>query len=687
MPTIPVEYPIKSQILESDVIQPGQGEPVEFKEDAALSLVVNDADRAEAWVSDKQWSLWWREVDVLYQSPRKVATFEGTTVTRSNVSRFKIAQHIWSILPNLIRGLFYMDPPFELRPRPGTSQDTVRAKKAVFSSLLDQIGFRQEIMRGLFSMLLFGTGIWKYGWLSDSKTKHKYVRKHSAPRVVLPLLGTRSVPTDGSDDFKLVTYQEEVERPFFEAVDIRHVLVDPGCRVGDIRKAKYVIHKMYLTLEDLQRLRKSEGYDIPEDDVLEPWFYGPGPEETVGVGPLESFGQGIAGIQHAARRDEETTLDPAQRTLEVLERWDNDRVITVLNRKLTIRNEENPVGQIPFLSSNFFLIPDAFWGIGIGHIVGQEQRVEQGVVNAALDMLSFTLNPQYVRSRGANVPTQPIRQRLGGIIDADGDITKAFALLETPRVPPEAWTAIQQSQAAGEAASGANELLVQGSMPSTGRTSMGRTATGAGNMASASATRMDGPLTMFIDQVFDPWIEIMDQLVNQNMPVKILRKIVGEEIDSSDFVFDPSDYLNANLKYEILAGAHLSAKRAMAQSIPLIIQVLENQELLSQLQQTGKTVDVAELFKMLMEVSEWRNAQTLIRQLTPEEQQSMQQQNPAMQQLQGKMALNKQQAGFKEAQLDQETMGRAAREVLRQVFEKQSEPFETTGEPSPEYNG
>ena len=89
------------------------------------------------------------------------------------------------------------------------------------------------------------------------------------------------------------------------------------------------------------------------------------------------------------------------------------------------------------------------------------------------------MNQQYVRSRGANVPTQQIKSRLGGIIDVDGDINKAFGLVETPKVPAEIWMAIQNAKQSSEAVTGADEAMMQGSLPQRGGSSIGRTATGS----------------------------------------------------------------------------------------------------------------------------------------------------------------------------------------------------------------
>jgi hypothetical protein len=70
---------------------------------------------------------------------------------------------------------------------------------------------------------------------------------------------------------------------------------------------------------------------------------------------------------------------------------------------------------------------------------------------------------------------------------------------------------------------------------------------------------------------------------------------------------DLDDFMNARLKYEVLAGAHLAAKKAMAQSLPFIIQIFENPHMLDSFNSTGWTIDIKELFDMLMEMSEWKN--------------------------------------------------------------------------------
>ena len=44
--------------------------------------------------------------------------------------------------------------------------------------------------------------------------------------------------------------------------------MNPGCRVGDIRRAGWVVYRDYATYQDLNKLRDTEGYNIPSEDVL-----------------------------------------------------------------------------------------------------------------------------------------------------------------------------------------------------------------------------------------------------------------------------------------------------------------------------------------------------------------------------------------------------------------------------------
>jgi hypothetical protein len=574
-------------------------------------LIKKDEQAANSFLGEKQWPLRWREIDILYQSPRPLTTWEGTTVAEANVTSFTIAKHVNSIVPQIMAGLTYDDPPFILRPRPGTNQNVVRAKTAVFSTHLDQMKFEEQIEDGWFYTALFGTAIYKWGYINCTETEPRYVRK-SQP---LNVNGTL-VPTEESDELEVHEIEKHISRPHLEHVPLDQVLVDPSLEFPDIRKAKWVEHVMYLTLDDLLKLMTEPWWKGGSEEEVRSWFEIPVEQARLpGTQEVAMSGQGV--VAHAAPRYLASSVDPYKQPLKVVERWDCDKVGTLVQDKKMIRNEANPFGKIPFYSSHWWRIPKSFYSLGIGNLVGQDQRVQQGLRNAALNLLGLAVNPNYLRSRGANVPTQQIRQRRGGIIDVDGPVAEAFKILEIPKVPPEVWTALQNSEMESESASGADQRLVQGNTAGAG-TSMGRTAGGAATLAAASANKLSGPVSRFIDTVMQPWIYQMDELDKERLPLSTLRDILGDQL-GKEFTVNVEDYFNAKLQYEILAGARLAAKRGMAQALPLISQIFENPQILQDLNQRGWTIDTMELLAMFMEVSDWKNQRTLIRPLTPQE--------------------------------------------------------------------
>ncbi len=683
--------------------------PSDIEDSAALQICVQDAQRAEAWLQTNYWSLRWREADALYQSPPGIMMWEGTTVPRSNVNRFTVAETVNSIHAQIMNGLFYEQPAFVLRPRPNLSESTTRAITSLLAVQLDEINLRQEVDWGLFSALNFGTGIWKWGFRNYKKKITKYIRAGSPVTMPHAIPGQPDVEieTDESTQYTKDAKEEDVHEPTLESKDIRYVLVDPGCRVPDIRKAKFVVDRMYLTYRDLIKLKdetyydeKAEGgkgalkkrYNLPEEAVIRSWFEPP-VEQPQHPGSEATAVQGTTFVHHAEARFKKTTADPLDEPLEVLERWDNSKVITVLNRVKCIRNEANEFSEIPFLSVNWWNIPDGFWGLGLGRVIGVEQRVQSGLINACLDLASLIVNPMFVRARGANIQTQQIRQRVGGIIDADvgtgpnmpKSAKEALTLLEQPMIPAEIVQQIALSQSRVERTSGASDQLTMGA--TTGKQGMARTGTGAAGMIQATMNRIGGFAEAFVAQVYQPLLYRLHQLNKDKTPMPYIRSVLGDKI-GPEFKFDTDDFMNAPAEFEVLSGSHLAAKSQMAQSLFMMIQLFENQPLMDQLNKiSGKKVNIEELFHMVHDISGWKNYYDIIQDMTPEEKQALQMQSAAAQQqakVQGQMQVQGQKFGQDQQIIDQENEARMARDIFREIAKKSAEPEMLLGAEAPQ---
>jgi hypothetical protein len=661
-----------------------------------LNLVVGAATSAIEFVTNKQWNLLWRDADLLFQSPRPMSVYENTYVLEPNIQRFTVAKVCSAIVPQLYKGLFYQDPPMLLRPRKGTTQATVDAKTTLFSYLLDECKFKTETKWGLEQMTLLGTGIWKWGIdfkeiVSTKRTAtSSTITSGSDPN-------TQEAVTIPLDTLPVITKEvRTVPRPFFESRPLTSVLVDPKCANGDIRQADYVIDVRYMDFYALNRIRQAlselpeghpelVGWTLPKtEEELKKWWMTPYSQDV--ATPIESdtaqYAKGI--VHHAEEINIQTSPDLLFKKMEVLEYWDKGRKIMVIDRKHILFAGANRFKQIPFLSANWMNRPKAFYGMGLGLLVGQNQRVDQGTINAILKILSFGVNPVYLRKRDTNSPTQMIRTGLGKILTVDTDIEKAYKLLEQPKVPSDIWAALAESEKATESTSGADQALVQGSSAGP-RSSMGRTAGGAATLAGASATRLDGPLDNFIEQVFKPFLYILDDLILNFLSDAEIAAILGDEM-GKEYSLDMQAFHDARISYEVLAGSSLAAKRTMAQSLTLITQILENPQIQSSLADiNGEYIDFKPIVKMWLEASEWKNSDDIIKPLTPEMKAKREAQSQAAQNA-SKAATTQQsnQQKFQQKQQleDQSTNGRIKRDIVREAFKNNGQSEAVTGTPS-----
>lgn len=672
-----------SQAIRKEDVQP-QGPLLDpqYTDDAAVQLTIQDMQLGATYLDQKQWNLFWRESDVLYQSPRTNQLFEGSTVARANISRFTVAQHVNSLTPTIKNGIFYENPPFLLRPRPAMKQSTARAKSALFSTLMDDANFEDESELLIEDQTLFGTCIAKAGF--DKYTVEKTIRRpKTAPlKQAMPFGGTMTVHTEESDELESVPINETVEEVFFERCDLGTVVVAPNYnKPNRLHKAPWLIHVTNPTFEDLNRMRQHVvkdaegkvvgGFDIPPDEELKNYFFShPGSAGQATMVEQNTGDQNWA-IHHAQNEEMPDSADPMKRPIKMLERWDRTWVYNVLCNDggpsgVLIRKEKHGLPHIPFYSANFWNIPKAFWGMGVGRLAGSDQRIDKGLTDALLDMLSFIVNPQYARDRGANVPAQQIRQRLGGIIDVDvkagHSVRDAFSIIEQPRVPGEIFPILQDSRTSARQTTGADEAFTSGNVPQKGTTSL-RSATVGQGIMQANQTKIMGPVGHFVRGILLPFLELMDFLVKNRMSPGKIREILGEQMEA-DFELDAQNFYEAENAFECLAGAKLAAKKAMAQALPILTQVFENPALVSQLNQTGWMVDAKELVDMFMEVTEWKNERQLVRRMKPSEMRMFRSVNPAAQKVQGQVVAIQARHQARTAEIDQQNEADLAKQMI-----------------------
>jgi len=656
--------------------------------ETALAIVLADGKAAQAYMGEKAWQLRWREIDNLYQSPRPISQWEGTMTQEANVQSFAVARYTNSIVPNVMNGIFYQDPFFIIQPTPSTDAEVARQKTIIFSAYFRDMDFENACEDVWFSTVLFGTGIAKWSDCTETRTKTTYKRK--TPKAKAPGKFGGTITTKESQQYEATDEDYEYWHPEFFHVPNEELDVDPSLEVCDIRKAKFVCHNKYMTGYDLIAMAMEhegeEGWTIPSVSTIRSWFDIP-IEQPLSPTQTSNNMSNSPVVEHARQQDFNVPgSDPLMNVLKVAEHYTNKRKTVVVQDKLVICNQKNRYSKIPYYSSHWWKIPRSFWSLGIGNLIGQDQRVTQGVRNAALNLLSMAVNPPLLRKAGDNQPGQNLRLRRGAIftVNGEGPLKDNFAVMEMPKVPPETWMMLANSDNEMTQTSGADSQLVQGTMAGSGKSSMGRTAGGAMQLAAASASRLQGPVTRFCNNLLKPWIYQMDELINEEMSEQQAEDILGEEI-GRDYVqstkFDYEKYLNAKHKFNVLAAQHLKAKQAMAQILPLMMQVFENPQLIQQITETGWTIDMLELVRMFFEISEFTNVYNVIRRQSAEEKQhqQMMQQTPEIGKAKTKIAVDNNKAQNQSDLQAEQADQKSAQIIERHILENAIQPFAETG--------
>jgi hypothetical protein len=223
---------------------------------------------------------------------------------------------------------------------------------------------------------------------------------------------------------------------------------------------------------------------------------------------------------------------------------------------------------------------------------------------------------------------------------------------------------------------------------------MGRSATGANLMAGASATRLDGPLDNFIEQVFKPFIGIIDMLTFTIMSDAAIHHILGREM-GDDFLTRPDDdgkrftiqqFHDAQIEYEVLAGSSLAAKRTMAQSMVMLTQILDNPQIQQSLAEINQEyIDFKPIISMWLEASEWKNKNDIIKPMTADMLQRQQANSKAALQAQAMQAKQQgdQQKFVQKQQLeDQASDNRIKRDITREAAKASGMSETVEGTPS-----
>ena len=625
-PRQPKIIPQNKEIKREDVRFTETG--YQYSDEAAVEITMRDMDTWFAYINAVNWPARWTDADTLVQSPASMSPWGAGSGTTCCVPNFLLSNTLDVVVPKIVGGLTYEDPPFLLRPRPGTSDDVIRAKTAVFSYQLEDMNWTETLESGVYDCGLRGTVFFKWGWYEEERTFIKFKRK-ADPIIDESPTGFKSIiHTEDSDAIEFEYETRTVRRPYIEQKDLARVGFDPSCKFPDCRKAKWSVEWGYADWDKLEELRQIPDYTIPSKEGLLDWFFRD-KKTAKADSPVMQMPEGMrAYLVHAVPSNFNTSADPLRAALLMVERQDANAITVVLchgNDCVLIRNSENPFAKISkgaggtghtYLSSVWRPLRDSLIGQGLGQIVGTRQMVAQGTENLALEVAAYPLHPTFTMIEGWNTPTQQIRLGTGDVLKFQtDDVRKAFGIAEMPKVPNEVWQILQYNKAESLESAGANQQFTMGAGAAGIQTTGARSGTGAGAVDRAAAGRLDGPIERLVRQVLTPWLYIMDNLNNLLLPTQSMREILTEK-EMQDLQFDHVAFRNAQMKYEVLAGAHLGPKREMAQFLAVIEQIAINPALLEAAAEADMAFNFKDWFKSFAEISGFKFSQEFFTAMT-----------------------------------------------------------------------
>jgi len=342
------------------------------KDKAAIEEVIRCVDEARRWHNSFA-----RRVERRYEAWRGMLPSGG-----SKPSGWRSQQHppyLINIVEGMLSSLEEENPLWTVTPRavPGmTAQEALSAADGadLASYLLthqmrvDQFGEKA----GPFSHqdLIAGFTVGKVFWLKK-EIKHHYLDE--TPALMYDEAGgTIDIANSLEETDELVTVRDD---PTFEVRDVRDFMY-PESAVS-IDTAPWVIDRTYVTYETLEKLEAIGVYK--------------------NVKYVKETRYDDTGAVTDPVKEREQRLRNADRTrglVEIVELWTDDKVVTVANGSVLLRNDFNPFthGRKPFVICS--AIPDLFQVPGISVIEGLAQMQEMlwSMTNMRLDATRIASN-------------------------------------------------------------------------------------------------------------------------------------------------------------------------------------------------------------------------------------------------------------------------------------------------------
>jgi len=460
---------------------------------------------------------------------------------------------IETVVPRLVSNR----PQIDILPREPNDEKYAQIMSKIIDYQWDQMNMNVLLPEAVKEMCIYGTVILKAFWY---KEESDVIDKQMVDDE-MPELGQVEV------EEKKTIYNA----PKVEVVDLYDFFVDP--KATTIDNAEWVIHRSMRTIDYLHEMMEDGKYKnikLLEDEAT----------SFVGTDDEKQQRRSTIGISMPVEQN-------TDKLIEILEYWTDERVITVANRKIIIRDQENPFrhGKKPFISCVDQKIPHEFYGMGELEPIETLQYELNDRRNQRMDNVTLILNRMWLIKNGQNVDEDELVSDAGGVVHTD-DIN-AVQQLVLPDVTSSSYQEETIIKADIQQTSGVTDFTRGMSSDALAND----TATGISLLQEASNARFRLKIQNIEDMMLKRLGEMMVSMNNQFMSDETTIRIVGDEGKSFETI-KPED-IKGNFDVSVQAGSTIPGNESIMKK-----QVMEMYKLFA----GDPEVDQRELKKMVLKV-------------------------------------------------------------------------------------
>jgi hypothetical protein len=583
----------------------------EWSDEVALGIVKADIDAAISYEQAKSFVTSIEVADDLIRGYVRVRPWPNTDKPRSALSMPVVLEAVEKIMPALHLSIWGSGKdPFQCEAIGKTKPEAAAPWKTLLRWAVKVSDFKEGSRLTMKNILQYGFGAGFHGWEINDVQKRKYVKDANGK-----VVRDKTVKS------------EQLLKPTYEAANLRNTVFDPCTPSQDPRKGRFVAKRIPITAYDLDKMRDDDTYkNIPTQEEL----------RTILANKEEPAKDAMIALKPNQTRDLQAqqdnipaSKDPLQAPLELIEYRTDDRVITLLQQAIVIRNEmiDNKEEGKSVVGCCFIDVLNSLFGFGIARLLNGEQRLQQGVVNTWIDSLALVLNPAFQNVKGTlGNGNQNISVAPGRVVTVEGELKP----LVTTDVSETASNAIESSSNRAFKRVGAEGGT---NMP----TQAMRTGSGVQAFQGDITQRLQYFLEQYIDLVFLPVLKAFLCHIKEHITPEQIQQILSDE-EGKEYAGEPLDIYNADVKVDIIAGVKLTTKQAAAQAAPMILNVLATQAVQSSLQVQAKKFNYALFAEEYLELMGW-DVEQLFVDMTKDDLDRAAQQNQAAIRNQGNLQL------------------------------------------------